>query len=299
MRRTRRPTIAVLPTPGTQAARRLTPPSHETGSPPDSRRRAPGASGGRLARHARARLSRADRRPARDQRVHHPARRAGPGGRRTVRAGNSRRTLPGAAARHSRVGEGSNRRRRLQNDIRLGTARDRREIGRASDRTAQRGRRGPHRKDEPPRVRLRHHERGIGFRPRSKSARPVSVGWRIERRRRRRARRRHVLRRARHRHRRIDPHPIGGLRHGRAQGHERRDLLRGRHSPQHDPRPPGTDGPQRRGRRAALRRAHRAAPERAARGNDASASSSAFRAPTSATGSTPGSSKRSSGPARR
>ena len=34
----------------------------------------------------------------------------------------------------------------------------------------------------------------------------------------------HVLWRARHRHGRVDPHPVGGMRHGRAQGDDRRDL---------------------------------------------------------------------------
>ena len=111
-------------------------------------------------------------------------------------------------------------------------ARTRGGVGRTRHRAAPRRRRRHHRQDEPPRVRVRHDERGVRLRSGAESARPVAVGRRLERRRRRRAGDGHVLRRARHRYRRLDPHSVGGLRHGRAQGDGRRDLLRGRRSPQ-------------------------------------------------------------------
>ena len=85
----------------------------------------------------------------------------------------------------------------------------------------------------------------------------------LERRRRRRPRDGHVLWRAWHRYRRVDPHPVGGLRHGRPQGDGRRDLVRGRRPSQHLARSPGADGPKRRRRRAALCCAHRTAACRA------------------------------------
>ena len=51
---------------------------------------------------------------------------------------------------------------------------------------------------------------------------PLAIGRRIERRVRGRARGRDVLRVGRHRHRRIDPHPVGGLRHRRPEAIARR-----------------------------------------------------------------------------
>ena len=158
------------------------------------------------------------------------------------------------------------------------------------------GRRDHHRQDEPPRVRVRHDERGIRLRPRAPSARRVAIGRRIERRRGGGARDRHVLWRARHRHRRIDPHPVRRLRHGRPQGDDRRDLVRRGRPAQHLARSPGADGAQR-GRRGAALRVLMGRPATAA-GDCRTRLSSASRGRTSATGSIPASGRHSSGRAR-
>ena len=78
-------------------------------------------------------------------------------------------------------------------------------------RTARR-RRGLHRQDQSPRVRARNDQRGVGVRSRAASARSKPIAGRLFRRVGGVGRRRDVLRLARHRYRRIHPHPVGGLR---------------------------------------------------------------------------------------
>ncbi len=85
------------------------------------------------------------------------------------------------------------------------------------DHTAATRRRGPHRQDQPSRVRVRHDERGLGIRAGPKPARSDAVARRIERRIGRQPGRRHGARDARHRHRRIDSHSRRRLRHRRPQ----------------------------------------------------------------------------------
>ena len=89
--------------------------------------------------------------------------------------------------------------------------------GRAGRHAAARGRRDHHRQDQPARVRVRHDQRGIRVRTRAPSARSVAIGRRLERRRGRRAGRGHVLRRRSAPTPAVDPHPVGGVRHGRPE----------------------------------------------------------------------------------
>ena len=84
-------------------------------------------------------------------------------------------------------------------------------------RAAARSRRGVRRQDQPPRVRVRHDQRGFGVRPGAQSARSVAIAGRLERRLGGSGRVRHVARHRRHRHGRIDPHPGRGVRHRRAE----------------------------------------------------------------------------------
>ena len=83
--------------------------------------------------------------------------------------------------------------------------------------------RGLHRQDQPARVRARHHQRGLGLRAGAPSARSRAVAGRIVRRIGRVGAGRDGVRVDRHRHRRIDSHPVGGVRPRRAEADARRD----------------------------------------------------------------------------
>ena len=108
---------------------------------------------------------------------------------------------------------------------------------------ASRGRRDRHRQDQPPRVRVRHHQRrnrrSARCETRSTSRDPPAVRAAG---RRRAARGGHVLRRDRHRHRGLDPHSVSGVRIGRAQADLRRAVLRRRRAAQHHARSRRPDG---------------------------------------------------------
>ena len=75
-------------------------------------------------------VPRTDRCQARDQRVHHAARRAGAGRRRRLRARDSHGTLSRSAPRHSHLGERSDRRGRREDDVGVGATRTRGGVGR-------------------------------------------------------------------------------------------------------------------------------------------------------------------------
>ena len=70
-----------------------------------------------------------------------------------------------------------------------GAGRQHRQDRRTGRRAPARGRRDPHRQDQPSRVRARHDERGLRVRRRPPSGRSRTIGWRLQRRvgRRRRA----------------------------------------------------------------------------------------------------------------
>ena len=93
------------------------------------------------------------------------------------------------------------------------------------------------RQDQPPRVRARHHQRGLGVRAGAASARSRTVARWIVRRLGGVGPRGDGLRVDRHRHRRIDPHSVGRVRPGRAEADDRRDLYRRRRPAEHDARP--------------------------------------------------------------
>ena len=117
------------------------------------------------------------------------------------------------------------------------------DIGRRAGRAAPPGsRRRPDRQDQPARVRLRHDERRIGVRPRPQPAGPDAVGGRIERRVGGGAGGGHGVRCTGHRHRRVRPHPVGGVRDGRTQAGRRRSLVRGRGAAERDAGSCRTDG---------------------------------------------------------
>ena len=123
-----------------------------------------------------------------------------------------------SAARHSDFAEGPDRsegRAHLRGIA--GAQGSRGDRGRGRDAPAARSRRGVRRQDQPARVRVRHDQRGFGIRPGPQSARSVALAGRLERRFRGGGRVRNVARHGRHRHRRIDSHPGGGVRHRRAE----------------------------------------------------------------------------------
>ena len=172
--------------------------------------------------------------------------------------GDRRRPLPRPPARRSGVGEGSVRRRGNTDDGGVGAAAALSPRGRAGRHAAARGRSHPHRQDQSSRVRLRHDQRGVGVRARAASARSVAVAGRIERRRRRRARRGHVLRIGGHRHGRLRPDSVGGVRDGRAQADPERAVVRRGRRAQRHARSRRTDGADRCGRGRACSRRCRA-----------------------------------------
>ena len=142
-------------------------------------------------------------------------------GRAEIAAGRYRGPLHGIPV----VGEGSDRRRRHADDVRIARAAAPADARRAGRAAAARGRRDHHRQDQPARVRVRHDQRRVARSARCGIRSTVAIGGRIERRLGGGAARRHVLRRARHRHRRLDPHPGRGLRHRRPEADARRAAL--------------------------------------------------------------------------
>ena len=103
-------------------------------------------------------------------------------------------------------------------------------------RPSPRGRRGVCRQDEPPRICLRHHERGFGVRARQAPRGPKPLAGRVVGRIGRLGGGRNVLRVDRHRHRRVGPDPGGGLRPRRPEAGARRYLHQGGRPAQHDDR---------------------------------------------------------------
>ena len=129
-------------------------------------------------------------------------------------------------------------------------------------RAAARGRRRLRRQDQPARVRARHDQRGLGVRTGPASARSQPLARRLVGRLRRVGARRDGVRLDRHRHRRLDPHPGGGVRPRRTEAGARRDPDRRHRAAEHDDGSRRAAVPIGRGRGDCLRRAARRVDDR-------------------------------------
>ena len=155
--------------------------------------------------------------------------RPGPGAH--ARRGAARRQAARPAARHSDRAQGQHRHRRRADDRRERGVRRSRPVGRRPGRQAPGGgRRHRRRQGESPRVRLRRHVGDQLFRAGAQSLGARSQSGRVVRRIRGGRRRRSLLRGARHRHRRLHPHPGLVLQRGRPEAD-----LRPRVDPRHHP----------------------------------------------------------------
>ena len=139
--------------------------------------------------------------------------------------GDRARPLPRSAARRADLAQGPHRPRAARRRPRpRACATDTSPPAtRPSSARLRDGGRRLRRQDQPPRVRARHDQRGLGVRPGAASARSEPLAGRLVRRLGRVGPGRHGLRVDRHRHRRLGSHSVGGVRPRRTEADARRD----------------------------------------------------------------------------
>ena len=158
------------------------------------------------------------------QRVHYRAcrKRSGPSAGRRSRAGGRSRSR--TAARRADFAQGPLRPRRNPDDGRVARARGaHRHLRRGHRAAPARGGGRDRGKDQPARVRARHHQRRVRVRAGETPARSLPLGWRIVGRLGRVGAGGHGVRVDRHRHRRIDPHSRRRVRSRRVEARPWRD----------------------------------------------------------------------------
>ena len=176
-------------------------------------------------------LGRIDALQPEGERVHHRDARGRPRTGEDARRRAARRQAARPSSRDSDCAQGQHRhRRRADHRRERGVRRSRARGGRPGRQPAGGSRRHRRRQGEPPRVRVRRHVGDQLFRPGAQSLGARSQSGRVVRRFRGSGRRRPLLRGARHRHRRLHPHPGLVLQRRRLETD-----LRPRADPRHHP----------------------------------------------------------------